>query len=382
MRLMHLADLHIGKRVNGFSMLEDQRYVLEQVLNVAEKQELDGVIVAGDIYDKPIPSGEAVQLLDWFLTGLAKLQLPVYMISGNHDSGERLSFGATLLERSGVYVTSLYDGELQKLVLEDAYGTLNLYLLPFVKPAQVRRVLERESATCGNEVTTYDEAIGKVIEQAKVDGAARNVLVAHQFVTGAVRCESEELSVGGVEQVSAEHFDAFDYVALGHIHGPQSMTRQSIRYAGTLLKYSFSECHHKKVITIVELREKGDVSVETIPISPFRDMQILQEQYQTLMSREYYAKLNCEDYTKIILTDAQEIPEVMGRLRTVYPNIMALEYAHLQKESQEGLYQSHRTEQKSPLEQVRDFYALQQGKVLKPQQEDMILDMMKEIWGE
>lgn len=404
MKFMHLADLHIGKKVNGFSMLEDQRYVLGQVLEVAAQQQLDGVILAGDIYDKTVPSGEAVQMLDWFLTELTKRNLPVYMVSGNHDSGERLAFGAKLFAKSGVHVASLYDGTLEKIVLEDEYGTLNLYLLPFVKPVHVRSALkedvnietmnggrgeaalgecfdEREEFATG-EIKTYDDALRRVLVEAEIDSSARNLLVAHQLVTGAVRCDSEDVSVGGIDNVNAGLFEDFDYVALGHIHGAQSMTRETIRYAGTLLKYSFSECSHRKSITIVEMREKNDVLIETIFVNTLRDMRIIKGDYASLMSKSFYENSNCEDYIKVILTDEREIPEVMGKMRTVYPNIMTLEYDNIRKRNETGVQYKENVEQKQPMEHFKDFYFQQNGVGLNEQQEKLVFDMMKEIWGE
>lgn len=384
MRFLHLADLHIGKKVNGFSMLEDQRYVLEQVLRVAEKERLDGVLLAGDIYDKTVPAGEAVQVLDWFLTELSALELPIYMVSGNHDSGERLSFAAAMLKKNGVHIASIYNGALEPIEVKDEYGILNLYMLPFVKPVHVRKALMRdgEEAIQEDEIRTYDDAVARVLSEAKVDPSARNLLVAHQLVTGAARCDSEDVTVGGIDNVNAELFDAFDYVALGHIHGPQSMTRQEVRYAGTLLKYSFSECNHKKSMTIVELKEKGDVSVELIPVRPLRDMRILKGHYAELMSQSAYEGTDCQDYLKVILTDEKEIPEVMGKLRTVYPNIMALEYDNVKSRSSSLIHSVKAVEQKQPMEYFRELYEQQNGKDMDGEQEKIVLDMMREIWGE
>lgn len=412
MRFMHLADLHIGKKVNGFSMLKDQRFVLEQVLEIARSQRLDGVILAGDIYDKSLPAGEAVQLLDWFLTEMVNLGLEVYMVSGNHDSVERLSFGSKLFVKSGLHVMSVYDGQLKPIVLKDEYGFLNMYLLPFVKPAHVRnamkkRLTEKNGLNWMNEmqaetgqkiledrlepatemeeavsyIKTYEDAIVEVLKEAAPDANARNLLVAHQFVTGAERCDSEDISVGGMDNVSADLFDDFDYVALGHIHGPQSMKRETIRYAGTLLKYSFSECAHKKSVTIVELKEKGNVKLEVIPIEPLHDMRIIEGDYQTIMSRAFYEGTNCKDYLKIVLTDEQEIPEVMGKLRTVYPNIMGLEYNNIRTRHSSSIDGAECGKSKQPIEYFRDFYEKQNGTSLSEQQEKLAMDAIREIWG-
>lgn len=382
MRLMHLADLHIGKKVNGYPMLEEQKYVLRRVLQMASEQSLDGMILAGDIYDKSVPAGEAVQVLDWFLTQVSAMGIPVYMVSGNHDSAERLCFGAKLLEKSGVHVASIYDGKLEPIVVEDAYGSLNIYLLPFVKPSYVRKALRESSEedTLEDAIRTYDDAVAKVLEVAEIDAGARNLLVAHQFVTGATRCESEDVSVGGVDNISAELFADFDYVALGHIHGPQSMTRDTIRYAGTLLKYSFSECCHEKSVTIVEMKEKGNVVIETIPVKPLRDMRIVKGEYKTLMSPDFYAGQNQEDYLKVVLTDEQEVPEAMGKLRTVYPNIMVLEYDNKRTRAVVTLDGAQIVEKKHPMEYFQEFYEGRNGESMSAYQEQIVLDVMKEIW--
>lgn len=387
MRFMHLADLHIGKKVNGFSMLEDQRHVLKQVLKVAGEKNLDGVLLAGDIYDKSVPSGEAVQLLDWFLTELANLDLEVYMISGNHDSVERLSFGSKLLAKSGLHVSSIYDGHLEPIVLQDEYGPLNLYLLPFVKPIDVRNALEKRWKTTEetdvdlSHIRTYDDAVAEVLKEINLNTSERNLLVAHQFVTGALRCDSEDISVGGIDNVSAELFEDFDYVALGHIHGPQVITKDSIRYAGTLLKYSFSEWKHEKSITIVELKEKGNVDFEIIPVELLKDMRVVEGDFKTIMSRDYYEKTNCEDYLKVVLTDEQDIPEAMGRLRAVYPNIMTLEYNNRRTQHKATIREATSVEDKQPIEYFQDFYEQQNGDSMTDGQKVIVMEAFKRIWG-
>lgn len=423
MRFMHLADLHIGKKVNGFSMLEDQRFVLEKVLELARQKHLDGVLLAGDIYDKSVPAGEAVQLLDWFLTELVNMNLEVYMISGNHDSMERLSFGSKLFAKSGLHVASVYDGFLEPIVLQDEYGPLNVYLLPFVKPVHVRNALKnRLESEDGNyvynlrdamednrltqmkesekdvnsevvkdddgdeedrfsHIRTYDDAVEEVLKELDLDSSERNLLVAHQLVTGAERCDSEDVSVGGIDNVSAELFDRFDYVALGHIHGPQPMTRDTIRYAGTLLKYSFSECGHKKSITIVDLKEKGNIDVEVVLIEPLRDMRIIRKDFKTIMSREYYEGTNCEDYLKIVLTDEQDVPEAMGKLRTIYPNVMVLEYDNRRTKQNTSIGDATPVEDKEPIEYFRDFYEKQNGACMSDMQENIVREVFKKIWG-
>lgn len=262
MKLIHLSDLHLGKRVNDFSMLEDQQYILAEILQIIDREKPDGVLIAGDVYDKSVPSAEAVALLDDFLVRLSKRELRIFVISGNHDSPERMAFGGRLMERSGVHLAPVYDGRVEPVVLTDEYGPVKLYLLPFVKPSHVRRCFPER------EIATYTDAVAAAVEAMGVDTAVRNVLVTHQFVTGAARCDSEELSVGGTDNVDASVFDPFDYVALGHIHGPQQVGRETVRYCGTPLKYSFSEAGHKKSVTVVELGAKGSVTIRTIPLKP------------------------------------------------------------------------------------------------------------------
>ena len=380
MRFIHLADLHIGKRVNEFSMMEDQRYILGYVLELVDEQKekgkaIDGVLIAGDVYDKPVPAAEAVQLLDWFLTELVARNLPVYMVSGNHDSGERLSFGAHLLEKSRVFLRSVYDGCLEPIELEDSYGKLNLYMLPFVKPAHVRKALDDDT------ITTYQDAVCAVLEHASIKQEERNLLIAHQMVTGAQRCDSEEISIGGLDNIDADVFDIFDYVALGHLHGPQKVGRDEVRYAGTLLKYSFSECVHKKSVTIVEFCEKGKVSLETIPLVPLRDMRQIEGRYEEVMSKEYYKDSNKEDYLKIVLTDEEEIPDVLGRLRTVYPNIMKLEYNNTRTRSSKSIEQAEITENKQPMDYLEEFYEVQNNQKMSADQQIIVSDLIEKIWG-
>ena len=244
MKFIHLSDLHLGKRVNEFSMLEDQQYILTEILHIIDTEKPDGVLIAGDVYDKSVPSAEAVALLDDFLVRMSKRSLRIFLISGNHDSPERMAFGGRLMESSGVYLAPVYDGKVTPITLIDEYGPVKVYLLPFVKPAHVRRCFPEQ------EISTYTDALCVAIEAMNVDPVERNVLVTHQFVTGATRCDSEELSVGGTDNVDVSVFESFDYVALGHIHGPQQVSRETVRYCGTPLKYSFSEAGHEKLSLI------------------------------------------------------------------------------------------------------------------------------------
>ena len=320
MKLIHISDLHIGKRVNEFSLLEDQRYILGQILAIIEREKANGVLVAGDIYDKPVPPAEAVQVFDAFLTRLAELKVPVFVVSGNHDSAERMAFGSRLMCGRGVYLSPVYDGKVVGIPLQDAYGEVVVYLLPFVKPAMVRHVFADETAE------SYQDAVRIAVEHIRTDPAKRNVLVAHQFVTGALRCESEEILVGGLDNVEVSVFDRFDYVALGHIHSPQHVGRETVRYCGTPLKYSFSEAGQKKSVTVVELKAKGRTTVRTVPLQPLRDMRRIRGTYLELTALSFYQDTNTEDYIQAVLTDEEDVPDGLKKLRVIYPNLMRLEY--------------------------------------------------------
>ena len=349
MKLIHLSDLHLGKRVNEFSMLEDQQYILTEILQIIDQEKPDGVIIAGDVYDKSVPSAEAVALLDDFLVRLAKRDLQVFLISGNHDSPERMAFGGRLMAQSGVHLAPVYDGKVSPITLTDEYGPVNLYLLPFLKPAHVRRCFPER------EILTYTDALDAAIEAMGVDTAQRNVLVTHQFVTGAARCDSEEISVGGTDNVDVLVFEPFDYVALGHIHGPQQVGRETVRYCGTPLKYSFSEAKHQKSVTVVELGEKGAVSVRTVPLTPMRDLAELRGTYEELTFRGFYQGTSYpRDYVHITLTDEEDIPDAVSKLRIIYPNLMKLDYDN--KRTRAGIIlEGAEDQQRSPLELLEEF---------------------------
>ena len=373
MKLIHLSDLHLGKRIYGFSMIEDQRYILEQILDIVNKEKPDGVILAGDLYDKSIPPAEAVQLFDWFLTALSNKGLAVFVISGNHDSAERIAFGAGLMSGNHVYVSPVYDGTVKKVELEDEYGPVDIWLMPFLKPVTVRQALKEE------KIEGYQNAVETVLSNLKIDTNRRNVMAAHQFVTGAVLCESEELNVGGLDQIGAEVFDDFDYVALGHIHSPQKAGRDSVRYCGTPLKYSFSETEQTKSFTVVELFEKGRVEIRTIPLVPLRDMRKLRGTYMELMDPAFYLNGNREDYIHITLTDEDDIPDGMQKLRVVYPNLMQLTYDNLRTRNQERIIVDEEIEQKSEMELFEDFYRLQNNRELSDEQKNFVTELMEQM---
>ena len=298
MKFIHLSDLHIGKRVNEYSMLEDQEYILNQIIAIIDEQKPDGVIIAGDVYDKSVPSAEAVALFDDFLFELSKRNLYVFVISGNHDSPERIAFGGRLMEASRIYMSPVYDGTVSPVTLEDEYGKINVWMLPFVKPVHIRKFNEDA------EISTYTDAMRIAIGNLNIDSNERNIMITHQFVTGAERTESEEISVGGTDNVDISVFENFDYTALGHIHRSQNCKSEKVRYSGTPLKYSFSESKDNKSVTIVELKEKCKLSVDTIPLKPLRDMIEIKGKYNEIMLRDFYKNTSCqEDYVHITLTD-------------------------------------------------------------------------------
>ncbi len=373
MKLIHISDLHIGKRVSEFSMLEDQRVILSQILAAVKQEQADGVLVAGDIYDKPVPSAEAVQVFDEFLTRLAEMETPVFVVSGNHDSAERVAFGARLMSGRGVYVSPVYDGDVTNFTMKDSHGEVVVYLLPFVKPALVRHVFENE------DPGSYQDAVRIAVDHMNVDPNKRNVLVAHQFVTGAFRCDSEEVLVGGLDNVDVSVFDAFDYVALGHIHSPQHVGRETVRYCGTPLKYSFSETEQEKSMTVVELKEKGSVEIKTLPFKPLRDMRRIRGTYLEVTARDFYKDTNRKDYVQVTLTDEEDVPDGMQKLRVIYPNLMKLEYDKKRTLESREVKGACKVELKSELELFEEFYELQNNQPVSQKQREFVGKMIREI---
>lgn len=423
MKFIHLADLHIGKRVNAFPMLEDQRYILKQILTILREEQPDGgVILAGDIYDKAIPSAEAVELFDEFLYQLAALRLRVFVIAGNHDSPERIAFGNRLMDRSGIYLSPVYDGHVKciRCLDESASGTppVDVYLLPFLKPANVRRFYPEET------IESYTDAMRVAIAHMDIDPTHRNLLVTHQFVTGASRSDSEDISVGGTDNVDASVFAPFDYVALGHLHGPQQVRLQPapeedaadqdanlaassadhsespasaventtvgpvIRYAGTPLKYSFSEARHHKSVTVVEIGEKKadgvvDVCIDTRELRPLHDMREIRGSYEELTLRANYESTATDDYIHATLTDEIEVPDAARHLQVIYPNLMKLDYdnARTRGQGSERL-ELEQLEEKSPLDLFSELFEKQNHKDMTEEQARYVQAQMEKIWEE
>lgn len=373
MKLFHLSDLHIGKRVNEFSMIEDQKYILTQILYAADQEKPDGILISGDVYDRTIPTAEAVQVFDAFLTRLSEQKIPVFIISGNHDSAERLAFGSSLMGKSGIYFSKVYDGTVEKIPMQDAHGTVWIYLLPFLRPSTIRHALPERA----EEVQSAADAVRIALEQTKIDEKERNVLLAHQFVTGAKRCDAEELQVGDVDQIPAELFASFDYVALGHIHSPQKVGRETVRYCGAPLKYSFSEAGQEKSITVVELKEKSCVDLRTIPLKPLRDLRKIRGTYLEVTAKSFYENRDCEDYLQVTLTDEEDVPDGMAKLRTIYPNLMRLEYDNKRTRSNAEVRAAERVEEKSELELFQEFYELQNNQPMTEMQEQFVEELLR-----
>lgn len=374
MRFLHLADLHIGKRLNEFSLIEDQKFIFDKILNIIDEKKIEAVLIAGDVYDKPVPSAEAVTVLNSFLNSLAKRNLKVFVISGNHDSQERIGFGAELISQSGVYMSKPFSGNVETHKIKDEYGEINIYMLPFIKPAMVKHVYEEA------DIDSYDSAMAYVMEQTKVDESERNLLIAHQFVRGADRCDSEEVSVGGIDEVSVENFKRFDYVALGHLHSPQHIKSEFVRYSGTPLKYSFSEAKHQKTALIVDMKEKGNITLEKVPLIPKHDMIEIKGKYQEIMSKDFYKDIDRMDYAHVTLTDEQDVLHAMELLRTVYPNIMKLDYDNTRTRSNNEIKGGENVEKKQPLDLFKEFYELQNNQPMSREQADFMDKLIKDVW--
>lgn len=378
MKLMHISDLHIGKRVNEFSMLEDQEYILNEIIKIAKDENISGIIIAGDVYDKTVPPIEAVDLADEFLTKLVEENISIYMISGNHDSPERLNFGSRIMEKNNLFICGEYDGDLRKIVIEDEYGKLNIYFLPYIKPSIVNNKL-------GLETKTYDESVKEALKVIDIDVESRNILIAHQFVTfGSTVPElsdSETKSLGGIDNVDASVFDKFDYVALGHIHKPQKIGREVIRYSGSPLKYSFSECNHKKSVCIVDFKEKNNCEIKLVPLIPKRDMKQLKTSMEDLKSGNILSSIPSDTYMHITLTDDEEVIDAISKVREIFKNVMVLDFDN--KRNAENLSDTTITsedlKQKTPKELFVDFFSSQNNVELTESQDEIISNIVNEV---
>ena len=375
MKFLHISDLHLGKRVNEFSMTEDQRYILARILDIAREESPDGVLIAGDVYDKPVPSAEAVELFDGFLTDLARMT-EVFVLSGNHDSPERIAFGGRIMGASGVHLSPVYSGTLAPVTLKGDVGEVAVYMLPFVRPAHVRRFHPDEV------IKTYTDAVRVALAHADETSAERRVLVAHMFVTGASRTDSEDISVGGADNVDVSALAGFDYVALGHIHRPQNVA-PGVRYSGSPLKYSFSEISDKKSVTVVELGEKGEVSVRTVPLTPLRDLKEIKGTYAELTARDSYEGTTYrDDYMHVILTDEDDVPEALGKLRVIYRNLMKLEYRNSRTSALGRVTAPEAVRERTPAQLLGELFVKQNDRPMPEEQAAYVRALAAEIWEE
>lgn len=376
MKIMHLSDLHIGKKVNEYSMLQDQIYILKEILRIIDNEEVETVIIAGDVYDRSLPPNEALELFDEFLYQLSGRNVNVFVISGNHDSPERISYGGRMMTENKIFLSPVYDGNVKPITLNDDYGEVNFYLLPFVRPADIRRYFPDEN------IENYTDAVKVAIDNMNVDFSERNILVTHQFVTGAELSESEDIIVGGTDNVSGEVFDGFDYVALGHIHREQTVGKDNIRYCGTPLKYSFSEAKNIKSVTILDFNDKGNIEYSKIPLTPLRDMREIRGTYYELTLKSNYESTNTEDYLHITLTDEEDIPDAIGKLRSIYPNIMKLDYDNLRTRGSGTVDAIENIESKSPFELFADLFKQQNNQDMSEEQEEIMRNLIDKIWEE
>lgn len=383
MKILHLADLHLGKILQEQSLLEDQEYMLNEIINIIKEENVQAVLISGDVYDRSVPPADAVNLLDDFLKKLIKeLKIKVFIIAGNHDSKDRLGFGSKIFEDDGLYIESRYNGALRKVELEDEFGKLNIYMLPFIKPIEVRQFFEEELEN------NYNTAINKIISKEKINTDERNIIMVHQFVTAGTnepeRTESEVLSLGGIENVDVSNFDSFDYVAIGHVHRPQRIGRDTARYAGTMLKYSFSEIRDSKSVPIIDMQEKGNIDIKLIPLKPLRDMREIQGPIEELVKKENYEIGNTDDYIKAVITNEEPVFDAIGQIRRIYPNTLKLEVrnsktANRMQEQESNL---ENLKKKSELELFNDFYKFQNNVELDETQKKIVEDVIAEVKNE
>ncbi len=373
MKFFHLSDLHLGKRYCELSLIEDQRHILNQILALADSEKPDGVFIAGDVYDKSVPPTDAVELFDDFINGINERGIKVFVISGNHDSAERLAFGARLMGRSGVYISPVFDGTLGCVSLSDEWGEVDVYSLPFIKPATVKRFYN-------DKIESYTEAVSAVLKNTSIDGNKRNVLIAHQFVTGSSVSGSEEMTVGDVGNVDVSVFAPFDYVALGHIHGSQTL--KNVRYCGTPLKYSLSEKDDVKSITLVELKGKGEVEVRTLPLTPLRDVWEIRGAYAEITARDYYTNAPFRyGLLHIGLTDEEEIPDAIAKLRLIYPDVMNLRYDNARTRSAATVDNMEALKEQSPYELFCKLFKRQNNSEPSEEQSAFVREAIEKVWG-
>ena len=377
MKILHLADLHLGKRVNEMSMIEDQKYILDQIITLIKEESVGIVLLCGDIYDKSIPTIEAIHLLDEFLDQLSKMAIKVLMISGNHDSIDRLSFGKSLFTRSNLYIASQFENEIEKITVKENGITVNFYMLPFVKSAYISHIFQLQT-------DSYEKCFRYLIEHTKIDEEETNILLSHQFVTANKKnpelSDSETSSLGGIDNIDFHIFDPFDYVALGHIHKPQAMGREMVRYAGSILKYSFSEIHMDKKATILTIDAKKEISLSFHPLKPLRDMREIECSLEELLKKQCEIG-NQEDYMHVILTDEEQILDAIGKVRTIYPNVMQISFKNRRhmKQLESAQIKEDQISDQSPAELFEQFYKMQNHIDLDEKRLQLVLSVFEEV---
>jgi exonuclease SbcD len=353
-------------------MLEEQKNALWQVLSIVDEKNIEGLFIAGDIYDKSIPTIEAIELFDSFLVELSNRNIDVYIISGNHDSPERVGFGADFFKSKRIYISKAYDGNIQYVDKEDLYGKIRIHLIPFLKPANVRRFHQEM------EIADYNSAIRTVVEDIKLCEEGRNVVLVHQFITGAVRSQSEESFLGGMDNIEYDLFDEFDYVALGHIHKSQAMGRQQVRYSGALVKYALDEINQVKSMTLVEIKGKGEVEIETIPIKPIHDMRRIEGTYMELTDRNNYVNTKVDDYLHVVLKDEEDVPDALRKLRVIYPNILKLEYDNTRTRLKNSVIEGKGVRRKEPMEYIEELFRKQNNEDMTSEQATVLKNIMED----
>lgn len=377
MRLIHLGDLHLGKSLGDFDLIEDQRYILDRILEIVDKNNIDGVLIAGDVYDRAIPSEAATNLLDYFLKSLAERNVKTFMISGNHDSDDRLNYGSSLFAANQIYISAQFKGSLYKQTVNDEFGEVNIYLLPFVKASQVRHFYPEE------KIENYDAAVRTILKHTDIDNEKRNVIVAHQFVAGKGTDPelggsegAGTLSVGLVEKISYDCFDGFDYAALGHIHSPQCVGREEVRYSGSPLKYSLSEVNNDKSVPMITLGDKGDVKIELLKLRPLRDMRHLKGPIEKLLDKANIS--GPEDFIYATLTNEDIINDAMGIMQQVYPNTVRIDYDNAHTRELERIDITAITQHKSFDELISDFYRKMYSCEISEEELQVMMETAKE----
>lgn len=366
MKFLHISDLHLGIKLMEFDLIEDQRFILDEIVNIAIDNKVDAILIAGDVYDSTWPRIEAISLLDDFLTKISKNNIMIFMISGNHDQVERLSFGSKILKNSNVFISEKYSKNQMPIIVNDEFGSINIYMLPFIKPINIKTEFDIETNI------SYDDAVKTAIDNFNVNYDERNIILSHQFIAGSQVSDSENFSVGGTDQVSSKNYDNFDYVALGHLHNPQLVSKKEyIRYSGSPIKLSFSEAKVNKVALIIDFKEKGNVSIDSVELKPLRDMAILKGKYQDIIEDNEKIEKYKNTYLKVTLTDEKDEPYVKDKLSYRYKYILQVTY-----ERNNIDYLSNNTAEeiskKSDIDLIKDFFQKQMGREMDKKQIEYI----------